>query len=245
MAVKIGSARIDENGKAQGGIAGNQTGKEVSTQKWYKHKKGWIVLRTINSARAEKIALDMEMACKNKYIGYDQSQRDTLYNIARYFQFNCGAVNKPCETDCSALVRVCCAYAGIDTPSFNTANEVQTLMKTGEFIKLTDNKYTDSSDYLMRGDILVTRTQGHTVVVLTNGKYAIPRDNELNIGGILVITKSVFIRKSPKTGEKMGVAYMGDILPFIAIDNETGWYKVKYKNEPGYITNKYTIQIYE
>ena len=33
MAVMIGSARIDENGKAMGGKAGNQTGKEVSTKK--------------------------------------------------------------------------------------------------------------------------------------------------------------------------------------------------------------------
>ena len=35
MAVKVGSARIDENGKAHGGKAGDQTGKEVSTQNWY------------------------------------------------------------------------------------------------------------------------------------------------------------------------------------------------------------------
>ena len=34
MAVKVGSARIDEYGKARGGQAGDQTGKEVSTQNW-------------------------------------------------------------------------------------------------------------------------------------------------------------------------------------------------------------------
>lgn len=28
MSVKIGSARIDENGNARGGMVGNQTGKE-------------------------------------------------------------------------------------------------------------------------------------------------------------------------------------------------------------------------
>lgn len=243
--VKIGSARIDENGNARGGKAGDQTGKEVSTQKWYKHKKGWIVLRAINSARAEKIARDMEYACKNKNIGYDQSQRSTLYDVARYYHFDCSAIKKPCETDCSALVRVCCAYAGIDTPSFNTANEVSVLMKTGEFIKLTDSKYTDSPNYLMRGDILVTRTHGHTVVVLTNGDYAIPRQPELNIGGILVTAKSVFVRGAPVTGKSIGMVYMGDILPYIDTDEKTGWYKVKYNEQTGYITYKYTIQIYE
>ena len=40
MAVKIGSARIDERGKISGGAAGNQTGKELSTQNWYLHSKG-------------------------------------------------------------------------------------------------------------------------------------------------------------------------------------------------------------
>ena len=45
MSVIIGSARIDENGKAKGGKAGDQTGKEVSTQKWYKHTKVWRVFR--------------------------------------------------------------------------------------------------------------------------------------------------------------------------------------------------------
>lgn len=30
MSVKIGSARIDENGRARGGKAGDQTGKEVA-----------------------------------------------------------------------------------------------------------------------------------------------------------------------------------------------------------------------
>ena len=44
MAVKVGSARIDENGRAHGGKAGNQTGKELSVQNWYRHFKGWRVL---------------------------------------------------------------------------------------------------------------------------------------------------------------------------------------------------------
>ena len=43
-------------------------------------------------------------------------------------------------------------------------------MRTGEFIKLTDSKYTKSENYLGAGDILVTKTKGHTVIVLSNGK---------------------------------------------------------------------------
>ncbi|HIV29976.1 MAG TPA: peptidoglycan-binding protein [Candidatus Pullichristensenella excrementipullorum] len=42
-------------------------------------------------------------------------------------------------------------------------------MDTGEFVKFTSSKYTSQDDYLGAGDILVTKTKGHTAVVLTNG----------------------------------------------------------------------------
>lgn len=172
MAVKIGSARIDENGKACGGKAGDQTGRELSTQNWYKHAKGWRVFRAKDPAVAEKIAEDMQWACDNRHIGYDQGQRLTLYNVAKPLGFNCREVTTNCETDCSALVRVCCAYAGVTLPNFRTPTEPRALLDSGAFTELTGAKYTDGSAYLRRGDILVTRTQGHTVVVLTNGAKA-------------------------------------------------------------------------
>ena len=172
MAVKIGSARIDENGNARGGKAGDQTGKEVSTQNWYKHSKGWRVFRAKDPEVAEKIAQDMQWACDNKHIGYDQGQRLTLYDVAKPLGFNCKKVTTNCETDCSALVRVCCAYAGISLPNFRTPTEAKALLDSGAFTEMKGSKYTDSSDYLKRGDILVTKTQGHTVVVLTNGPKA-------------------------------------------------------------------------
>lgn len=172
MAVKVGSARIDENGKAHGGKAGDQNGKEVSTQAWYRHKKGWRVLRCKNADKAEKIARAMQAACDNANIGYDQYQRDTLYNLAKAVDFDPARVKTPCETDCSALVRVCCAYAGVMVGNMRTTNEAKILLASGEFMELKGAKYTDQSAYLRRGDILVTRTQGHTVIVLTNGSKA-------------------------------------------------------------------------
>ena len=174
MAVKLGSARIDENGRAHGGKAGDQTGREVSTQNWYLNSKGWRVYRAKNPAVAEKIAQCMERACKNDKIGYDQYQRNTLYKEAEKFGFDTAKVTTPVETDCSALVRVCCAYAGIlGLPEgFRTGNMPTNLAKTGAFTELKGSKYQEQSTYLGRGDILVTKTSGHTVVVLSNGpKY--------------------------------------------------------------------------
>ncbi len=172
MAVMIGSARIDENGNTHGGRAGDQNGREVSAQAWYRHRKGWRVLRCTDEAKAEKIARAMQAACDNANIGYDQYQRDTLYNAAKPLGFDPARVDTPCETDCSALVRVCCAYAGIPVDNFRTTNEAGVLLRSGAFTELKESRYTDQSAYLRRGDILVTRTQGHTVVVLSNGSKA-------------------------------------------------------------------------
>ena len=172
MAVMIGSARIDENGNTHGGRAGDQNGREVSAQAWYKHRKGWRVLRCKSADKAEKIARAMQAACDNANIGYDQYQRDTLYNAAKPLGFDPARVDTPCETDCSALVRVCCAYAGIPVDNFRTTNEAGVLLRSGAFTELKESRYTDQSAYLRRGDILVTRTQGHTVVVLSNGSKA-------------------------------------------------------------------------
>lgn len=175
MSVKIGSARIDENGKAKGGKAGDQTGREVSTQSWYDQKaakKAWRVFRAKNPAQAEMIAQDMQWACDNAHIGYDQGQRGTLYDVSKPLGFNCAKVKTDCETDCSALVRVCCAYAGIMLPNFRTTTEASVLLNSGAFEELRGDMYSHSSAYLRRGDILVTSTQGHTVVVLSNGPKA-------------------------------------------------------------------------
>lgn len=172
MAVIIGSARGDENGGARGGKPGDQTGGELSTQKWYKHSKGWLVFRPKSMAAAEKIAWDMQAACDNGHIGYDQNDRLTLYYVAENVDFYCADVDTDVETDCSALVRVCCAFAGIMLPNFNTAAEPRILRESGAFEELVGAKYSDSPDYLRRGDILCTATQGHTAVVLSDGQKA-------------------------------------------------------------------------
>ena len=113
MAVKIGSARIDENGKAHGGKAGDQTGKEVSVQNWYLHSKGWRVFRCKDPAKAEKMAAGMQAACDNPNIGYDQWQRHTLYKAAKAVGWAISKIKTKVETDCSALIRVLLAMVGL------------------------------------------------------------------------------------------------------------------------------------
>lgn len=168
--VRVGSARIDERGQLSGGQAGDQTGQEVAIEPWYLHSKGWVIIRAKDSHIAERIAVDMEMACNNNLIGYDQSTSWDLYDKVRQYGWDCSKLKVAAETDCSSLVRTCVAYAtGKNIPWFSTLNQVIVLSNTGYFDIITDAKYTCSPDYVRRGDILCTRTQGHTVVVLDNG----------------------------------------------------------------------------
>lgn len=174
--VYVGSARSDENGKAHSGKAGDQkSGREVSTQAWYKHSKGWDVIRAKDPAKAAIIGDSMQAACDNDNIGYDQYERYDLFKEAKKVGFDLSKVAVPTECDCSELVRNCCAAAGImdlPTSGFRTGNMVKNLLATGEFVQLKGSKYEDKPDYLGKGDILITKTSGHTVVVLNNGsKY--------------------------------------------------------------------------
>ena len=172
MPVIIGSARSDERGAISGGVAGDQTGREVCTENYYNSKLGWNLLRAKKPQIAEKIAQDMQWACNNNNIGYDQSNNQSLYYESYSLDFNCARVTTPCETDCSQLVRVCVSYAlGKSIPYFYTGDEVEVLMSTGEFDLITDTSYTSTDRFLKRGDILVTKSKGHTVVVLSDGSY--------------------------------------------------------------------------
>ena len=171
MAVKIGHASIDENGRISGGAAGDQTGKEVCTRDWY--NKPWtMVLRPKNSTIAEKMATAMEQACANNNIGYDQNQRTTLYTYAKQAGWNLSKIGTKCETDCSALVAVCANAAGLSvSKDMYTGNEEKCLINTGMFTKLTDSKYIAQSAYLKRGDVLLS-VGHHTAIVLSNGSSA-------------------------------------------------------------------------
>lgn len=174
--IKVGSARIDENGKAHGGQAGSQIAKEVSAQDWYKHSLGWRVLRHKDAAAGRRAADQMRIACDSEHVGYDQHERDTLLAAAAPYGWDIAQVKTPCETDCSALVRVCESFAfGRDivaeatSARFYTGNMMKVLLSTGLFYELEGTKYTEDWRYLGAGDILVTKSKGHTVMVLENG----------------------------------------------------------------------------
>jgi hypothetical protein len=174
MAVKIGHASLDERGKASGGTAGDQTGKEVTTRNWY--AKGWnVVLRPKSAVLAEKSALACEAACANPNIGYDQGGRNTLHAKAAAVGYDLAAIAEKCECDCSSLMHVCAIAGGANLSyganGHTTSTMVREYLNSGDYIKLTDGKYLTGDKYLRRGDILV-KEGSHTAMALEDGEKA-------------------------------------------------------------------------
>lgn len=182
MALIFGSARIAETGHAgwEGTAkAGDQKQTstpdykgEVSMQNFYVHGKGWYVFRYIDPNIAELAAMEMKYACNNPHIGYDQSQRDTLWNYVRQNDIkSLKDVDKDVETDCSALERVInYLVTGIDYGNLRTVDMPSGILQYTPEQKAGSTKpvlfekriaYT-SSTTLYNGDILVTKTSGHT-----------------------------------------------------------------------------------
>lgn len=171
MAVRIGHASIDENGKATGGAAGDQNGKEVLIRDWY--SKPWnVLLRPVRPEVAEKSARMCEAACANPNIGYDQYGRNTLFKESKKVEFDLSAIDTACECDCSSLMHVCAIAGGANLTYGSNGHTTRTMVReftaSGEYVKLTGSEYLTGDRLLKRGDILV-KEGSHTVMVLDNG----------------------------------------------------------------------------
>lgn len=231
MAIYVGSARIDENGHASGGKAGDQTGKEVAQQVMYKHSLGWYIIRPKSASVASKLAKKMIAACDNANLGYDQSNRLGVitYGIETTTKTEC---------DCSSLVRACVKECTSKDPgNFSTSGEKAALLATGLF----DDKgsYVDQSTTpVYNGDILVTKTKGHTVIV-TKGSARPSSSTTLKYK----LTGNVNIRKG--TGTNYGiikVARKGETVEVSKITSNNWGYVPAVK---GYISlnTKYTVKV--
>lgn len=182
MSVLIAHASCDENGKACGGLAGDQTGREVCVRTWY--AAGWNkLIRAKDSNVAERMAKFAEQIAANSKIGYDQWNRNSLRSVAKAAGWDGSKITTACETDCSAFMTVCAEAAGINMDSTYTSlgngvmnapvtqNMCSKFKATGAFDVLTLSKYFSTDVHLLRGDILV-RESGHTAMAVTNGSAA-------------------------------------------------------------------------
>lgn len=260
----FGSARHAENGGSgwdNKAISGDQKqtktpdySGEVSMQDFYVHSKGWYVFRFVDPTIAEKFAQQVINACNNIHIGYDQSQRDTLWNYVKTNNIkDISKVTSNVETDCSALMRACIyIVTGVDVGNIRTVSMPNLMPKAtlnGKKLFETVISYT-SSTKLYNGDILVTKTSGHTGAIVSGS----PRIATAQISnstdstststpiqkGLYRVTASVLnVRASAGTNSKiLGTLKEGTPVYVTSIVN--GWASFKYKDSvTAWLSTKY------
>ena len=215
MMVLFGSARIDENGKITGGKPGDQTGREVATQSYYMSSKGWIGLRQKDPLVAMKLAEAMLEACNNNCIGYNQNKRSGVITQLKTFG-NLRRIAVNTDSDCSSLVRACVIQAtGKDPGNFTTATEKQKLLAAG-FHEVQIRKAADCRT----GDILVTKTKGHTVIVVSG---ELPEESA-GSDKYRVICTAINVRVKPNDGKIIRVLRTNAVVT--VYEQKNGWGRI-------------------
>ena len=219
MAVIIGSARCDENGSING-VKGNQTGRELAQEQYYRHKYSWFALRCKDPNKALMMSYCMASACNNPKFGYSQSDRYSGLYESKRVGYNTAKVNTACNVDCSSLVRICLAYAGFDVGEFYTGNEYDVIMETGAFDDVTGSIDQDTGEGLCTGDILVSQVNGHTVIVTSGkdpaGAVAVSGITECSVGES---EQAVYRMYYPGTGEHLLTAAIEEANALLSL----GW----------------------
>ena len=124
-------ASIGENGKAVGGKPGDQTGREVKVGNYYYFGQDEVLRfkSVIYGRKAAKIAKEL---AGNNAIGYNQTQRNTLYDVARVNGWDMAKVrqslkevkvNCDCSSFCSTVINLAIGKEVVDCDTTRTIAE--------------------------------------------------------------------------------------------------------------------------
>lgn len=194
----ISNSGSDENGRATGGKAGDQTGNEWVLKYWY--NRPWnCVLRYPDAKVGLKIA---ELGCEaalNDHIGYDQNERYTYWQLLQKAGYHPSKIKQNCEADCSAGVIANVKAVGYilnisklkDLDATYTGN-MRASFKNAGFQVLTDSKYINSTTYLLPGDILLNDVH-HTATNISVGAGIINMSVPVNSGQTANINNGVLM----------------------------------------------------
>ena len=171
--MKLVHASISENGgsgwdgKAK---AGDQTSKEVCVRSWY--SKPWdIALRYPDDEIRLKASSAAVKLANSNLVGYDQSERNTLYKALKSCDWDVDEYiksGKKTETDCSAFVYAvyCCFVPSMrsDSNAPVTSTMRNKYRDWGFSVITRENANLSSGVGLTNGDIVI-KENSHTAMV--------------------------------------------------------------------------------
>ena len=244
-------ASSNENGKASGGKLGDQTTNEVKEGNYYSFGQD-VIYRFNDKNMAKKFAAKMREAAANQNIGYDQSNRTTLYKEAKKLNYDIQAIKTPCACDCSSLVACCLIAVGLDVSATMTTSSLkQWLVKTGQFTAIPTT-YDQSKKSLQLGDI-INKAGKHVIVcvegednteVVPAAKVAYAKKRDAALSGTYKTTAPLHIRVNAGTNyASLGVLKQGTKVRCYGYYSEVSgvkWYLVASENGiSGFCSSKY------
>lgn len=236
--MRIAQASHDEKGGYRGGTAGNQAD-ELNIRNWY--NRPWnMVYRPKSAVFGDNIATVATALVNNRKIGYDQSERTSLYDSCARINWNLTLLNTlpPCECDCSSFVAVVLRFLGVSIPKYvTTVTMSAALTETGLFSRLTEAKYLNTGEYLRRGDILLN-TLHHVAIAVENGVAAPVQP----YAGIVKVSDYLNVRTGPGINYPlvkvngnpfalppgMVVAICEEVNGWGRLNNVAGWVSLQY-----------------
>lgn len=174
--VTIGEAVANENGKATGGKAGDQTGRELRFTRLSDNFKFTYGYRFTDEKAADLCVRKMVKLINSRCCGYSQmlNHRTSLADNLMKYNWNVGKMiedNVKVEADCSSLVacmvKTLQAKYGI---RYNISKNAYSgdlgdlLMQTGKFMRIDINAVKMGRMRLKKGDILI-RPYHHVAMV--------------------------------------------------------------------------------
>lgn len=230
MAIKIAHFAIDENGRAIGGAAGDQHGKECCVIDWY--NKPWdYYIEITDEALANKAADLFTKVANGSAAGYDQGQRLTFYDELVACKGDVSKMKK-CEADCSSGVASIYKFLGLNISHACTTRNIRAaLVKTGKVKVYSDKDHVASDKYAKRGGLYL-KEGSHVVMAVENGS-AVTKPNKPSTSntviGTAVANETMTVRdESNKSGKALGYVNKGKSVEVLEILSN-GWYKIVWK----------------
>jgi hypothetical protein len=234
---------MNEFGTIDGGVQGDQTGKEVEIRLWY--EKGWVYyIECLEEKMADAAATFAEKMALDADFGYSQDDRWTAWDSIKQNGYRIEGAHG--DVDCASLVVIVYMLAGLKVRATGYTGSLKGILEaTGKFKVYTDANHVSSCDYAKRGSIyLRPKTAdegGHVFIMLDNGARAASSTVE-NIGKPHVyIAGKANVRTGGTTNFKsIGIARVGEKYKYLG-KADSGWYKIDFKGTAAFISNKTTL----
>lgn len=260
MSIRVIHAKMDENGKTDGLIVGDQTGKEIFDEPFYLNDSVYLLICKDKAMATRALSFMIQIARDNAY-GYSQG------DVARWSGYkailaNGGRVDGASGSfDCATVIISAYIFAGLKiAPQGYTGSMLNQFKATGMFAIYQGAPYTTSEKYARVGCLYLrpktTERGGHVFMAMSDGSLDADQVSDdvdiLSAGGEPVrgrirvdgIKKWCNVRSGSGLETKIvGRAYLNDEYDVLGVDE--GWYRINYKGSVAYIYGDLVSEILE